>query len=202
MSLILIPLLPLSMPYFTLISSKMSFSLVLSSRYCFVFYPSVGTPVIVAMRSTLIGTGLSIHKMPPFTLANNCLTHPFMCFSHLKCVMYNKFMMPMLYSPRIHYACSNSGADDGPSPMLSRYLFGAKYGNFMASETSWLEYLRLSTPPTMLSSVFTPLGIFGITIANSSYTRCTPCVLLSARALFFPCGDNSPPSGTTSCSVS
>jgi uncharacterized membrane protein len=119
MSLILIPLLPLSMPYFSLISFEMAFTLVLS-RYCFVFSPSVGSPIIFVIRSMLISTGLSIHNIPMCTLANNFLTHPFMCFQCLKCGMSTKFMMSVFYSPRIHCAGSNSGVSDGPSPLLSR----------------------------------------------------------------------------------
>jgi hypothetical protein len=120
MLLMMIPMLPLSAPYLALISSEMDFTLVLSCRYFYGFSPFMGSPVIYAMRSTLIGIGLSIHKIPLCTLTNNYLTHPFMCFSHPKCGMSNKFMLSVLYSPRIHCAGSNSGTPDGPSPLLSR----------------------------------------------------------------------------------
>jgi hypothetical protein len=76
----------------------------------------------------------------------------------------------------------------------------------MALETSWLEYLRISTPPTMLSSSFTPLGIFGITMDNSACTHCIPFSLLFSHAFFLPYGDDTPPSDTSyfliSCSGS
>jgi hypothetical protein len=72
----------------------------------------------------------------------------------------------------------------------------------MESNTSWLEYLRLSTPPTMFLSVFIPLGIFGITIPSSSSMCCTPYTLFSSITLFFPHGDDTPHSCTTTFSVS
>jgi hypothetical protein len=50
----------------------------------------------------------------------------------------------------------------------------------------------------MLSSVFTSLGIFIITILSYACVHCTPCVLLYDLNLFFPCEDDTPPS----CSVS
>jgi hypothetical protein len=202
MSLILILILPLYAPYFSLISYDMVFSLFLSSIYCFDFSPSVDSPIIFAMRLTLIIPSLSIDKMPQCTLANNCLTHPFMCFSRSKCDMSNKFMMSVLYSPRIHCAGSNSGVPGGPSPLLPRYLCVAKYGNFMVLETSWSEYLRISTPPTMLSLVFTPLGILDITIPSILCVCCTSCALILALTLFFPCGDDTPPSTMASFFVS
>jgi len=54
----------------------------------------------------------------------------------------------------------------------------------------------------MLSLVFTSLGIISITISSSSCVLCMSCALLSALTLFFPCGDDTPPSSTTNCFVS
>jgi hypothetical protein len=111
-------------------------------------------------------------------------------------------MILVLYSPRIHCTGSNSGMPDKPSPFLSIYLCVAKYGNFMASYTSCLEYLSLSTPPTMLSPFFTPLVIFDITIPSYAYVCCTLFTLLYVLTLFFPCGDDTPHFGMSSCSIS
>jgi hypothetical protein len=96
MSLIAIPLFPLFVGYFSLISFEMAFSLVLSSRYYFEFSPSMGSPLITSLKSTLIGTILSIHNTPPCTLARSCFTHPFMHLPRPKCGVSNKFMIPVL----------------------------------------------------------------------------------------------------------
>jgi hypothetical protein len=140
--------------------------------------------------------------MPLYTLSNNCLTHAFMYYPRLKCSMSKRFMIHMLYRPRIHCAGSNSGALDGPSPLLSRYLCATKFGNFVASKTSWSKYVRLSNPPTMLSLVLTSLEIFDITILSSTWVWCMPCVLVSTRSFFFPCGDGITPSFSVSFSGS
>jgi hypothetical protein len=58
------------------------------------------------------------------------------------------------------------------------------------------------TPPTISSSAFTPYGIFGIAIANSTCVHDIPCALLLYHDFFFHCRDDTPTSHTPWCYVS
>jgi hypothetical protein len=73
--LIIMPLVPLAVPYFFFISYANAFSLDLSSRISTGSIPRLGSPVIYALRSTIMGMGLSRHISPPFVTANSWLTH-------------------------------------------------------------------------------------------------------------------------------
>jgi hypothetical protein len=73
--LIIMPLVPLSVPYFFFISSANVFPLDLSSRISARSIPLVGRPVICMISSTVMGTGLSSHTSPPCVTTNSCLMH-------------------------------------------------------------------------------------------------------------------------------
>jgi hypothetical protein len=73
--LIIIPLVPLAIPYFFFISSANAFSLDLLSRIYAGSMPRLGSPVIYAISSIVMGTGLSSHISPLCVTANSFLTH-------------------------------------------------------------------------------------------------------------------------------
>jgi hypothetical protein len=73
--LIMMPLVPLAVPYFFFLSSSNAFSLDFSSRINVGSIPWVGNPMICVIRSAIMGIGLSSHVSPPCVTTNNFLTH-------------------------------------------------------------------------------------------------------------------------------
>ena len=96
--LIIMPLVPLSVPYFFFISSANAFSLDLSSIISAGSIPPVGRPVICTISSTVMGADLSSHTSPPCVTYNSCLTHAIAYWPLPKCGIFS--------NPRIHVLSS------------------------------------------------------------------------------------------------
>jgi hypothetical protein len=101
--LIIMPLVPLSMPYLFFISYANIFSLDLLSIISAGSIPRVGSPIIYAISSTVMGMILSSHTSPPCVTANNCLMHAITYWPLLKCGIFNNPRIPVLSSPVAHW---------------------------------------------------------------------------------------------------
>jgi hypothetical protein len=100
--LIIIPLVPLEVPYFFFISSANAFSLDLSSRINVGSIPRLGSPIICAIILTVMGMGLPKHISPLCVNANNYLTHDVTYWPLQKSRSFNNLKMSILSSPTTH----------------------------------------------------------------------------------------------------
>jgi hypothetical protein len=100
--LIMMPLIPLAVPYFFFISSANALSLDFSSRINARSIPRVGNPVICAIRSTVMGMGFSSHMSPPCVIANSCLMHVVAYWPLPKCGSFSKPNIHVLSNPAAH----------------------------------------------------------------------------------------------------
>jgi hypothetical protein len=101
--LIMMPLVLLVVSYFFFISSANAFSLDLSSRINAGSITQVGNPVICALRSTIMRTGLSNHMPPPCVTANSFLTHVFVYWPLPKCGSFSKPKIIVLSGLATHW---------------------------------------------------------------------------------------------------
>jgi hypothetical protein len=141
----MMPLVPLAVPYFFFISSASAFSLDLSSRINVGSIPRVGNPVICAIRSTVMGMGLSSHMSPPCVTANNCLMQVVVYWPLPKCGRVNRPKIPVLSSPVAHWYGWVISSPSRVVPMVSIKTLRASSGNLVSSDTSWYEYLSFPT---------------------------------------------------------
>jgi hypothetical protein len=132
--LIMIPLVPLAVPYFFFFSSANAFSLDLSSRINAGSIPRVGNSVICAIRSTGMGTGLSSHMSPPCVTDNNYLTHAI-----------SKPKIHVLSSPAVHWCGWLIISPSWFTVMVYIKTLYEIFGNLVSSDTSWSKYLIFST---------------------------------------------------------
>jgi hypothetical protein len=155
-----IPQFPLFVPNYTFTISAISVSHDLFSMYSSGCMPIGGNPVILEIRETPMGTGLSIHRIPPCTLAKSCLTHSPTFLLRPKCGISSRLMIPKLYSSIIHYVGSKMAIPRGLiSLMSSKCISCARSRNFFASLTSWSTYLSFDTFPNISSTITTTSGM-------------------------------------------
>jgi hypothetical protein len=100
--LIIIPLVPLAVPYLFFISSANALSLDLSSRINTGSIPQLDSPVIYVISSKVMRTGLSSHISPPCVTANSCLTHVVTYWPLPKCKIFSNLKILVMSSPTAH----------------------------------------------------------------------------------------------------
>jgi hypothetical protein len=141
-NLVMFPLISLMMmPLFSLVMLNLSFTYSSSSlsrtflsRYSSSCTPNVGNLVILETNATLICTGLSIQRIPPWTQDTSCLMHKLTFLPCPKCSMSKRFIIHELYSLVIYCAGSSTGLPRGPiSPVFIKYFSSANFGNLFTS---------------------------------------------------------------------
>jgi hypothetical protein len=97
--LIIMPLVPLSMPYFFFISYANVFSLDLLCKIITGSVPRVGRLVVCTISSTVVGMSLSNHISPPCVTANSFLMHDDAYWPLPKCGIFSDPRIHVLSSP-------------------------------------------------------------------------------------------------------
>jgi hypothetical protein len=143
--LIIMPLIPLTVPYLFFISSASNFSLDFSSRINARSIPRVGKPVICAICSTIMGTGFSSHMSPPCVTANNFLMHVVVYWPLPKRGSFNKPKILVLSNPIAHRCGWLIVSPSCVTPMVCINTLYTSSGNLVSSDTSWYEYLSFPT---------------------------------------------------------
>jgi hypothetical protein len=143
--LIIMPLVPLVVSYFFLISSANAFSLDLSSIISAGSIPRLGSPVIYTIRSTIMGMGLSSQISPPCVTANNFLTHDVAYWPLPKCGSFSDPKMPVRSNPTAHWCGWLIVSPSCLTTMFCIKTLGASSRYLVSSEMSWLEYLSFPT---------------------------------------------------------
>jgi hypothetical protein len=143
--LIMMPLVPLAVPYFFFISSSNAFSLDLLSRINTGSIPRVANPMICAIISTLTGTSFSSHMSPPCVTANNCLMHAVAYWPLPKCGSFNKPKIPILSNPASHWCGWLIVSPSWFTVMVYINTLCEISRNLVSFDTSWLKYLSFPT---------------------------------------------------------
>jgi hypothetical protein len=139
--LIMMPLVPLEVPYFFFISFANTFSLDLLSRINAGSIPWVGNPVICSIRSTIMGMSLSSHMSPPCVTSKNYLMHAFMYQLLSKCGSLSKPKIPVLSILAAHWCVWLIISPSWVMPMVYINTLCASSRNLVSSDMSWYEYL-------------------------------------------------------------
>jgi hypothetical protein len=100
--LMMMPLVPLAVPYLFFISSANDFSLDLSSRINVGSITRIGNPIICTISSIVMGMGLSSHMSPPCVITNNLLMYVVVYWPLPKCGRSNRPKIPIFSSPAAH----------------------------------------------------------------------------------------------------
>jgi hypothetical protein len=163
--LIMMPLVPLEVPYFFFISSANAFSFDLSSIISARSIPWVSNPMICGLRSIVMGTGLSSYMSPPCATAKNCLMHVVIYVPLPKFGSFNKPKILVLSSPTAHWCGWLIISPSWFIAMVFIKILCASFRNLVSSDTSLLEYLSFPTLPSSFGCSCTPTGMHGRTIS-------------------------------------
>jgi hypothetical protein len=169
--LIMMPLVPLVVPYFFFICSVDTFSMDLSSRINVGSIPRIGNPVICAISSIVMGTGLSSHMSPPCVTSNSCLMQVVAYWPLPKCSRFNNPKIHVFSKPTIHWCGWLIGSPNWFVLVVCINTFCARSGNLVLSDTSWYEYLSFLTWPSRSVPSCTLTSMRGRTIFVVGFLR-------------------------------